>query len=122
MAVMKSCKGPETITKGKKDHELPPPVDFNIMEYLYGATMNEILADDALVKLINSNGFYRTCFCEAFDLYEIVVTIGTKEYKWCRPDNIKRSNLQIFEHLNERGNINDINKYRVLRQQSMDST
>ena len=111
MATIKSFKGEDALPKAKRDDELPAPVDFSIMEYFYAATINEVLEDDGLVKLINSNGFYRTCFCEAYDLYEIVVTIGTTEYKWTRPRNIDRSNLDIFEHLNERGNINDIYQY-----------
>lgn len=111
MATMKTFKGKESLPKSKQDHELPPPVDHNIMEYIYAATMNEILADNNLVRLINKNGFYRTCFCEAFDLYEIVITIGDIEYTWTRPKNMKRSNLQIFEHLNKKENVNDIHKY-----------
>lgn len=111
MATITSFKGPE-IPKGKSDAELPAPVDFDIMEYLYAATMNEILNDDGLVKLINSNGFYRTCFCEAFDLYEITISVGNEEFKWTRPKNVDRSNLDIFEHLNEKDNINDIEQYR----------
>ena len=113
MAIIKSFKSEEAMPQPKVDDELPAPVDFNIMEYFYAATMEEILADDSLVKLINSNGFYRTCFCEAFDLYEVCITIGTVEYKWSRPRNIERSNLDIFEHLNEPHNINDIEQYRM---------
>ena len=112
MATMKTFKGRESLPKKKQDHELPPPVDHKIMEYIYGATFEEILADDGLMKLINDNGFYRTCFCEAFDLYEITVTVGKKDYTWTRPENIKRSNLDIFKHLNEKENINDIIKYQ----------
>lgn len=111
MATMKTFKGRESLPKKKQDHELPPPVDHKIMEYIYGATFEEILADDGLMKLINGNGFYRTCFCEAFDLYEITVTVGKKDYTWTRPHNIKRSNLQIFSHLNKKHNINNIHKY-----------
>lgn len=111
MATMKSFKGEESLPKSKTDDELPDPVDFNIMEYFYAATMNEILEDDDLVRLINSNGFYRTCFCEAYELYEITITIDNTEYKWCRPRNIDRSNLDVFRHLNKRGNINDIYQY-----------
>ena len=103
MATMKTFKGPESLPKQNKKPE--KPVDYKIMEYLYAATMNEILADDDLVRLINSNGFYRTCFCEAFDLYEIVITLGDEEYIWTRPENIKRSNLEIFKHLNKKQKI-----------------
>jgi hypothetical protein len=120
MAIMKTFKGKESLPKPDKNPE--NPVDHHIMEYLYAATIEDILGDDDLVKLINKNGFYRTCFCEAFDLYEIVITIENKEFIWTRPDNLKISNLDIFKHLNERGNINDIEKYRILRQQNLDST
>jgi len=112
MATMKSFKGEAALPQPKTDDELPAPVDFNIMEYFYAARMEEILADDSLVRLINSNGFYKTCFCEAFDLYEISIILDTKEIKWTRPTNLKRSNLDVFDHLNEPHNINDIEQYR----------
>lgn len=111
MATIKTFKDKSAIPKPKLDHELTDPVDFNIMEYLYAATIQEILDDDALVKLINSNGFYKTCFCESFELYEIVISIDKEEYLWTRPQNLKRSNLDIFARLNKKENINDIQQY-----------
>lgn len=111
MAIMKSFKGPESLIKGNKPEDMSDPVDYNIMEYLYAATMEEILADNGLVKLINSNGFYKNCFCEAFGIYEITVAIDKKECTWTRPHNINQSNLDIFQHYNKKENINDIHKY-----------
>jgi hypothetical protein len=78
MATMKSYKA------AKEEEYLQPPtiVDVDIIEYFYAADIYDVLADDSLIKLIDSNGFYKTAFCEAYDMDEITVTIGTKNMTW----------------------------------------
>jgi len=78
MATIKSFKDKRT------EEYIQPPiiVDIDIIEYFYAADMYDVLADDNLVRLINSNGFYKTAFCEAYDLDEITVTVDGKDTTW----------------------------------------
>lgn len=76
-----------TITSYKNtttEEYVQPDVTLNIdiIEYFYAASIYEVLDDDDLVRLIDSNGFYKTAFCEAYDLDEITVNIDGNETTW----------------------------------------
>jgi hypothetical protein len=68
----------------KKEEYVQPLVtlDIDIIEYFYAAIIYEILDDDNLVRLIDSNGFYKTAFCEAYELDEISINIDGNETVW----------------------------------------
>lgn len=119
MATLKTMK--------KEDRDWPEQtitlVDYDIIEYFYACELNDILDDDDLCKLIDSNGFYKTCVCEAFGMGEITLTCKGKDMTWYGPPVGVPTNFETFvlrgggmvgvNHKNyEQHNINDIQKYR----------
>ena len=88
--------------KDKKDRDQPienppDPVDYSILEYIYATPEETILADDTLIELIESNGFYKTSFCDAFGYDEVTIEVNKKDVTWYGPQADVLSNLEIFK-------------------------
>ena len=96
--------------KDKKDRDKPiknpeDPVDYSILEYIYATPEETILADDILIELIESNGFYKTSFCDAFGYDEVTVTVNKKDVIWYGPPDDVPSNLEIFKRYKKEGEV-----------------
>lgn len=132
----------ETRTK-----ELPiteqPTVDMDILEYIYGATWEDIMGDKKLVDLIMNNGYYKTALCEAFNIERMVLIVNGVKWKLQGPPRNISSQIDTFQGKTkiavigakiinrELGNINIVTPLkdrsekdgdRILYQQNMDST
>lgn len=86
MATITGFETPKTIE--------PEPmliVDMNIVEYLYVADLNDILADDKLVTLITTNAYYQQILCEANEVATLKITLKGKEYIFRngKPDDVE---------------------------------
>ena len=86
--------------KTYKEPEQQPKlvVDMDIIEYFYVATLNEILADDSLVKLIVKNGYYQQALCESQDVLTLTITCNGVQYTFVdnRPPGIP-STLEMLQ-------------------------
>lgn len=65
-------------------------VDMSILEYLYVVSLNDILDDDILTKLIIDNGIYQQAICEANDVKTMTIVYNNEEYIFSdnKPPNV----------------------------------
>lgn len=78
----------------KKDETV---IDFLILEHIYSATMQEIMNDTDLFKLILSNGFYKSAFCEAFMIEKLVISVDGVEHILNGPPKTGKNTISIYD-------------------------
>lgn len=119
-----------------------PTVDIDILEYIYGATWEDIMGDEKLVDLIMNNGYYKTALCEAFGIERMVLVVNGVKWKLQGPPRNIKSQIDTFQGktkiavigakiINKKlGNINIVTPLkdrsvddgnRILYQQNMDT-
>lgn len=72
-------------------------VDMNIVEYLYTCPLNDIIADDDLMKLIVSNGIYKRILCESNNIKSIDIIIDSETYTLYGPNEDAHRMLDVLE-------------------------
>lgn len=64
-------------------------IDTGIIEFIYVSNLDDLLADDELMDLILSNGYYKSALCEAQGLEKLEIS-HKEQVHLCMttPDNI----------------------------------
>ena len=76
------------------------PIDMNILEYIYVASLEDILSNDDLVELILITGVYKTCLCDSYGLKELTIKYKDVEYiLFGSPEGVP-DNYDIFNRAN----------------------
>jgi hypothetical protein len=86
----------ESVQTIKPPEETTATVDMNIVEYLYTCPLNDIMADDNLIKLVVNNGYYKSVLCEANQIQTMTITLDGQQYLLSGPGEDQDSMYDIL--------------------------